>query len=87
VKEEKSGGTGDNCTYVPYNFITNAKKMRTQPAAVKKIIEDFDAVLEAVIVEAVALAKAVGLRLGFFAGPAPASPRRHTGAHGRHLYP
>ena len=39
-------------------YITNAKKMRTQAAAVKKLIEDFDTVLEAVIVEAVALAKA-----------------------------
>jgi len=39
-------------------YFTNAKKMRTQAAAVKKLIEDFDTVLEAVIVEAVALAKA-----------------------------
>lgn len=39
-------------------YITNAKKMRTQAAAVKKLITDFDAVLETVIVEAVRLAKA-----------------------------
>ena len=39
-------------------YITKAKKMRTQAAAVSKLIADFDAVLEAVIVEAVALAKA-----------------------------
>ena len=39
-------------------YITKAKKMRTQAAAIKKLIEDFDTVLEAVIVEAVALAKA-----------------------------
>ena len=39
-------------------YITKAKKMRTQAAAVSKLIADFDTVLEAVIVEAVALAKA-----------------------------
>ncbi len=39
-------------------YFTKAKKMRTQAAAVTKLIADFDAVLEAVIVEAVALAKA-----------------------------
>ena len=39
-------------------YITKAKKMRTQAAAVTKLIADFDVVLEAVIVEAVALAKA-----------------------------
>src|SRR3989339_888080 len=39
-------------------YITKAKKMRTQAAAVKKFIDDFDVVIEAVIVEAVALAKA-----------------------------
>ena len=39
-------------------YITNAKKMRTQAAAVKKFIDDFDVVIEAVITEAVALATA-----------------------------
>ena len=39
-------------------YITKAKKMRSQAAAVKKFIDDFDVVIEAVIVEAVALAKA-----------------------------
>ena len=39
-------------------YITTAKKMRSQASAVKKFIDDFDAVIEAVIVEAVALAKA-----------------------------
>ena len=39
-------------------YITTAKKMRSQAAAVKKFIDDFDVVIEAVIVEAVALAKA-----------------------------
>jgi len=39
-------------------YFTKAKKMRTQAAAVTKLIADFDAVLEAVIVEAVRLAKA-----------------------------
>ena len=34
------------------------KKMRSQASAVKKFIDDFDVVIEAVIVEAVALAKA-----------------------------
>ncbi len=39
-------------------YFTKAKKMRTQAAAVTKLIADFEAVLEAVIVEAVRLAKA-----------------------------
>jgi len=39
-------------------YITKAKKMRSQASAVKKFIDDFDAVIEAVIVEAVRLAKA-----------------------------
>ena len=39
-------------------YITKAKKMRTQAAAITKLIADFDVVLEAVIVEAVRLAKA-----------------------------
>ena len=39
-------------------YITTAKKMRSQASAVKKFIDDFDVVIEAVIVEAVALAKA-----------------------------
>ena len=39
-------------------YITASKKMRSQAAAVKKFVDDFDVVVEAVIVEAVALAKA-----------------------------
>ena len=39
-------------------YITSAKKMRSQASAVKKFVDDFDVVVEAVIVEAVALAKA-----------------------------
>ncbi|MBU2574063.1 MAG: hypothetical protein KKH28_08320 [Elusimicrobia bacterium] len=39
-------------------YITKAKKMRSQASAVKKFIDDFDTVIEAVIVEAVRLAKA-----------------------------
>ena len=39
-------------------YITKAKKMRSQASAVKKFIDDFDVVIEAVIVEAVRLAKA-----------------------------
>ena len=39
-------------------YITTAKKMRSQASAVKKFIDDFDVVVEAVIVEAVRLAKA-----------------------------
>jgi len=39
-------------------YITKAKKMRSQASAVKKFIDDFDIVIEAVIVEAVRLAKA-----------------------------
>ena len=39
-------------------YLTTAKKMRSQAAAVKKFIDDFDVVIEAVIVEAVRLAKA-----------------------------
>jgi len=39
-------------------YITTAKKMRSQASAVKKFIDDFDVVIEAVIVEAVRLAKA-----------------------------
>ncbi len=40
------------------DYITKVKKMRSQSAAIKKFIDDFDAVIEAVIVEAVTLAKA-----------------------------
>ena len=39
-------------------YITTAKQMRSQVSAVKKFIADFDVVIEAVIVEAVRLAKA-----------------------------
>ena len=39
------------------DYITS-KKMRSQAGAVKRFMEDFDAVIEAVIVEAVALAVA-----------------------------
>jgi histone H3/H4 len=39
-------------------YITTAKKMRSQASAVKKFVEDFDTVIEAVIVEAVHLAQA-----------------------------
>ena len=39
-------------------YITTAKKMRSQASAVKKFIDDFDVVVEAVIVEAVRLATA-----------------------------
>ena len=39
-------------------YITTAKKMRSQAAAVKKFIDDVDAVIETVIIEAVRLAKA-----------------------------
>ena len=38
------------------DYITKAKKMRSQEAAVKKFVDDFDAAMEAVIVEAVRLA-------------------------------
>lgn len=50
--------TGIIKTTTVKTYITKAKKMRTQAAAVTKLIADFDAVLEAVIVEAVRLAKA-----------------------------
>ena len=40
------------------SYITTAKKMRSQASAVKKFIDDFDVVIEAVIVEAVRLATA-----------------------------
>ena len=40
------------------DYISKAKKMRSQASAVKKFIDDFDVVIEAVIVEAVRLAKA-----------------------------
>ena len=39
-------------------YFTSVKKMRSQATAVKKFIDDFDAVIETVIVEAVRLAKA-----------------------------
>ncbi len=55
-------------------YITKAKKMRTQAAAVKKLIEDFDTVLEAVIVEAVALAKAAKRNTVRYSRPS--APRR-----------
>ena len=50
--------TGIVKTTTVKDYITKAKKMRSQASAVKKFIDDFDAVIEAVIVEAVALAKA-----------------------------
>ena len=50
--------TGIVKTTTVKDYITKAKKMRSQAAAVSKLIADFDTVLEAVIVEAVALAKA-----------------------------
>jgi len=50
--------TGIVKTTTVKDYITKAKKMRSQAAAVKKFIDDFDVVIEAVIVEAVALAKA-----------------------------
>ena len=40
------------------DYISKAKKMRSQASAVKKFIDDFDVVIEAVIVEAVRLATA-----------------------------
>lgn len=40
------------------DYITKVKKMRSQAGAVKRFMDDFDAAIEAVIVEAVALAKA-----------------------------
>ena len=40
------------------DYITKAKKMRSQTGAMKRFMEDFDAAIEAVIVEAVNLAKA-----------------------------
>ena len=50
--------TGIVKTTTVKDYITKAKKMRSQAAAVKKFIDDFDVVIEAVIVEAVRLAKA-----------------------------
>lgn len=50
--------TGIIKTTTVKTYITKAKKMRSQAAAVKKFIDDVDAVIEAVIVEAVRLAKA-----------------------------
>lgn len=50
--------TGIVKTTTVKTYITTAKKMRSQAAAVKKFIDDVDAVIEAVIVEAVRLAKA-----------------------------
>ena len=49
--------TGIIKTNTVKDYIT-AKKMRSQAAAVKKFIEDFDVVIEAVITEAVRLAQA-----------------------------
>ena len=49
--------TGIIKTTTVKDYIT-AKKMRSQASAVKKFIDDFDVVIEAVIVEAVALATA-----------------------------
>ena len=49
--------TGIIKTNTVKDYIT-AKKMRSQASAVKKFIEDFDAVIETVIVEAAALATA-----------------------------
>ena len=40
------------------DYIARAKKMRSQVSAITEFINDFDDVIEAVIVEAVALAKA-----------------------------
>ena len=50
--------TGIVKTTTVKGYITKAKKMRSQASAVKKFIDDFDVVIEAVIVEAVRLAKA-----------------------------
>ena len=50
--------TGIIKTTTVKDYITKAKKMRSQEAAVKKFIDDFDVVIEAVIVEAVRLAVA-----------------------------
>jgi len=50
--------TGIVKTTTVKDYITKAKKMRSQASAVKKFIDDFDVVIEAVIVEAVRLAKA-----------------------------
>ena len=40
------------------NYITKKKKMRSQTTAIKKLVNDFNGAMEAVIVEAVVLAKA-----------------------------
>ena len=50
--------TGIVKTTTVKDYITKAKKMRSQASAVKKFVDDFDVVVEAVIVEAVVLAKA-----------------------------
>ena len=50
--------TGIVKTTTVKDYITKAKKMRSQASAVKKFIDDFDVVIEAVIIEAVRLAKA-----------------------------
>ena len=52
--------TGIIKTTTVKDYIT-AKKMRSQETAVKKFIDDFDVVIEAVIVEAVRLAVAAKL--------------------------
>ena len=50
--------TGIVKTTTVKDYITKAKKMRSQVSAIAEFINDFDDVIEAVIVEAVALAKA-----------------------------
>ena len=50
--------TGIVRTTTVKDYITKAKKMRSQVSAITEFINDFDDVIEAVIVEAVALAKA-----------------------------
>ena len=50
--------TGIIKTTTVKTYFTSVKKMRSQATAVKKFIDDFDAVIETVIVEAVRLAKA-----------------------------
>ena len=52
------GKTGIVKTPTVKDYITKTKKMRSQDGAVKQFIDDFDAAMEAVIVKAVALAKA-----------------------------
>ncbi len=50
--------TGIIKTNAVKDYILKTKKMRSQASAVRKFMDDFDVVIEAVIVEAVALAVA-----------------------------